>query len=75
MKPIKKSFNITPDMAQRVDDFLQQNPGLSFTLIMNKALETWFENPTIKVNLRQHNDEDVDAFMRANSGLMDKLSR
>lgn len=79
--PIKKSFNINADLAQAVDNIIQQNPGLSFTFVMNKALELWLADPKLSVVASQMrpreapSEYDVDKFMRDNSSLMDKLAK
>lgn len=78
--PIKKSFNVNADLAQAVDNIIQQNPGLSFTFVMNKALELWLADPKLNVIASQRRREtvfesDVDRFMRDNSSLMDKLAK
>ena len=49
MTHLKKSFNMDADLAQRVDDFLQTNPGISFTLLMNQATARWLRDPSIQV--------------------------
>lgn len=73
---VKKSFNISADLAQRLDDFVSENPGLSLTLIMQQALDMWLTQPTLKVKLpKQHTDDDVDALIRENADLMEDLSK
>jgi hypothetical protein len=73
---VKKSFNVSADLAQRLDDFVRENPGLSLTLIMQQALDQWLANPQLKVNIpKAHTDDDVDDILRNNSELMDDLSR
>jgi hypothetical protein len=73
---IKKSFNVSADLAQRLDDFVAENPGLSLTLIMQQALDRWLGDPQLKVRIpRQHTDEDVDEVLRDNAALMDDLSK
>ena len=39
MEIVKKSFNLTPGLARRIDSVVAANPGLSFTVIVNQALE------------------------------------
>lgn len=76
--PIKKSFNINPDLAQRLDDIIQKNPGLSFTFIMNQALEAWLVDPRLSLSAQQRGpvtDDEMDKFLRDNSSLMDKLAK
>lgn len=73
---IKKSFNVGADLAQRLDDFVAENPGLSLTLIMQQALERWLAEPSLRVRIpKQHTDDDVDAVLRENAALMDDLSK
>ena len=76
MTHLKKSFNMDADLAQRVDDFLQKNPGISFTLLMNQATARWLRDPSIQVRRSApvHLDA-VDGFLRENADLMDDLSK
>jgi len=73
MKIIKKSFNVDADLAQHIDDIIQQNPGASFTLVMNMALRQWLKKPTFELNRSAATEEDIQEFLRENSGLMDDL--
>ncbi len=66
---------MTPDMAQRIDDVIEKNPGLSFTFIMNQALANWIQKPTLNVDVGQFNSDDVNQFMHENSDLMDDLGK
>lgn len=76
MEQVKKSFNINADIAQRIDDFISANPGVSFTLVVNQALMKWLELPQITLNLQKPmGDDQIDKFMKDNSGLMDDLSK
>jgi len=34
-----KSLNMSPDIAARLDNFLQDNPSVSLTLVMQQALD------------------------------------
>jgi hypothetical protein len=73
---IKKSFNLSADLAQRLDDFVAENPGISLTLVMNQALDAWLKNPSLSIKLpRSHTTEDIDAIFRDNAELMDDLSK
>lgn len=73
---IKKSFNISGDLAQRLDEFVSENPGLSLTLIMQQALERWLNEPALKVRIpKQHSDDDIDAVLRDNADLMGDLEK
>lgn len=73
---IKKSFNISPDLAQPVDDFIRSNPGISFTLIMNQALKTWLADPKITLKeTKSFDSKDLEDFMDENAELLDDLSR
>lgn len=74
-KVIKKSFNIDAELAQQVDDFIRENPGASFTLVMSTALRQWLKNPTFELNRRQATEEDVQRFLSDNKDLMDSLSK
>lgn len=75
MIPVKKSFNMEADLAQQMDDFLNMNPGVSATFVMNQAIKQWLKNPSFKLNQTQATDEDVDQFLRENSDLMDDLAK
>ena len=75
MKVIKKSFNLVGDLAQRVDDFIQENPGISFTWLVNQALLQWLNNPQVTLKTSKMSDDDVKKFMEANKGLMEDLSK
>ena len=76
MEQLKKSFNMNADLAQRIDDFIAANPGVSFTLVVNQALMKWFEQPQITLNLQKPmGDDEIDKFMKDNSDLMDDLSK
>ncbi len=76
MEALKKSFNINADLAQRIDDFIKKNPGVSFTLVVNQALTQWLEKPQITLNLRKPmSDDEIDRYMRDNADLMDDLSK
>ena len=73
---VKKSFNLSADLAQRLDDFVAENPGLSLTLIMQQALERWLKDPSLKINVpKTHTNDDVDEILRDNAELMDDLSK
>ena len=76
MDQVKKSFNIHPDLAQRVDDFIKDNPGVSFTLVMNQAISKWLEDPRITLTLRKPMTKDeIDQFMKDNEDLMSDLAK
>ena len=73
---VKKSFNLSADLAQRLDDFIAENPGLSLTLIMTQALDSWLKSPMLAIKLpKSHTADDVDAVLRDNTELMDDLSK
>ena len=73
---IKKSFNIPGDLAQRLDDFIVQNPGISFTWLVNQALLQWLKNPQVTLNTsKAMTEEEVRKFMEQNKGLMEDLSK
>ena len=75
MKVIKKSFNLVGDLAQRADDFIQENPGISFTWMMNQALLQWLNNPQVTLKTSKMSEDDVKKFMEDNKGLMEDLSK
>ena len=52
MSIIKKSFDLTGDIAQLIDDYVKQNPGMSFTLIANQALEKWLCSDRISIEFQ-----------------------
>lgn len=72
---IKKSFNISADLSRILDGYIQQNPGISFTLIVNQAITDWLRNPNISLKRSAVTDKQVDEFMAENSDLLDDLSR
>lgn len=49
MDQIKKSFNIPEDLSERIDSFIEANPGTNFTFIAIQALEIWLKNPQISL--------------------------
>ena len=51
MQVIKKSLDLTGDAAHAIDEYIQNNPGMSFTLIANQALKHWLENKHIDLKL------------------------
>lgn len=75
MEIIKKSLNLNPTLASKLADFITKNPGVSFTLIVNQALEKWLENPSIKLTRTPFTDEEVDKFLEENSELMKDLAK
>lgn len=76
MSFVKKSANLKADVVQRIEDFSQKNPGVTFTLIVNQALQQWLDNPRFDVAVpKAMTDDDMDQFMRDNQGLMDKLAK
>lgn len=56
MDVIKKSFQISSDLAQRLDDVLSNKPGLSFTFLVNEALGQWFIAPKFEALLDTQGD-------------------
>ncbi len=76
MEAIKKSFNISSDLAQKIDDFIQVNPGISFTWLVNQSLVNFLRNPQVTLqNPKPMNEDDLKKFMADNSELMDDLSK
>ncbi len=75
MSHVKKSFNMEADLAQRMDDFVKQNPGVSATFILNQSIKQWLKNPAVKLNHTPATDADVDKFLNDNSELMDDLAK
>jgi hypothetical protein len=75
MKVVKKSFNLVGDLAQRVDDFIQENPGISFTWLVNQALLQWLKDPQVTLKTSKMSEDDLKKFMEANKGLMEDLSK
>lgn len=74
---VKKSFDITPDLAQQLDDFLQKNPGLTFSLIANQALTQWLRSPRINFSLNQKafvSDQEIEKMIEKDTALMDDLA-
>lgn len=76
MRQIKKSLNITPDMAQRLDDFIQKNPGINFTLIANQAIEEWLKNPVVKLRpVKKVSNDDIRKMIEEDKELMEDLAK
>lgn len=78
MKIIKKSLNINTDLAQRIDDFIQNNPGVSFTLIANQALANWLdgEKQVLKLNRPANiTKEDIDELFSKRKNVMKELAK
>lgn len=76
MEAIKKSFNISSDLAQRMDDFIQANPGISFTWLVNQAIVNFLKNPQVSLrNPNPMNEDEIQKFMKDNKELMDDLSK
>jgi predicted transcriptional regulator len=73
MTLIKRSFNIDPDLAQKIDEIIAENPSFSFTILVNQALSEWVKNPVIYLKQKRFTKEDVLQFMEENSELMDNL--
>ena len=44
-KTIKKSINISEELVKRIDKAINSYPGLTFTLVVNQALEQWLRGP------------------------------
>ena len=75
MALVKKSFNLDPETAHRLDDFIDHNPHMSLTLVMTEALRMWLNNPKIEIKIpRPLTEEDVRRFNEENSELMEKLA-
>lgn len=75
MNAVKKSFNLESDIAQRIDDFISKNPGVSATLIFNQAIKQWLTNPKVELNRAPATDDDVDRFLNENRELMGELAK
>lgn len=76
MNVVKKSFNLSSDLAQRLDDFVGMNPGLSFTVIVNQALDAWLKNPKLSLRVpTSHTEDDVDQVIAENQAVFDRLAK
>jgi hypothetical protein len=76
MKFVKKSFNLNPLLDKRINDFIKDNPGVSFTQVMNQALHEWLKAPKGSFKLPAPMTEaEVDQFMVDNKELMDSLAK
>ena len=73
---VKKSFNVSADLAQRIDEFMALNPQISFTLMMQEAIKFWMAKGG-EIKLRRPTRDECDAhmqtFIKENSDLMDSL--
>jgi hypothetical protein len=73
---VKKSFNLSADLARQLDAFVDKNPGLSLTLIMQQALEQWLSSPNLRINVpSSHTNADIDAVLNSNATLMTDLGK
>lgn len=81
MNIVKKSFEITGDVAQTIDDLVHKNPGLSFTFIINKALEGWLASPNHEVGFRAPSSKGIKTVKKsanikaANAKKMEQLAK
>ena len=80
MKIIKKSFNINPEVMALVDAFIQDNPGVSFTSLVNKALKMYVLYPpqqpiSVGASTVTKTEFDADAFLNDNTDLMNDLAK
>lgn len=63
-----------PDLGQKLEDFIQKNPGMSLTLIMNHALESWLKKPSLNLKHTSFSEDDASQFMDEHKKLMHNLS-
>lgn len=76
MKFIKKSFNTTGDLAQRMDDYIRDNPGVSFTMLVNQALIQWLKNPVVELTGRgQLTERELQKILEDNRELLKDLAK
>ena len=75
MALVKKSFNLDPDTAHRLEDFMEHNPHMSLTLVMTEALKMWLNDPKIEIKRpKPVTEDDVRRFNEENIELMEKLA-
>lgn len=78
MNIIKKSINVSADLAQQIDEFIKMNPGANFTLIANQALQDWLRKGEHTIQIHRPKDfnmDDVDRMIREEPNLMKDLAR
>jgi hypothetical protein len=76
MDVVKKSFEISGDVAQLIDNYVGQHPGMSFTLITNQALNTWLSKHRLHLDLHQMIPRDamhVKKSANINTTYIDKI--
>lgn len=73
----KISANLNADIAQKLEKFIEMNPGVSMTFAMNQALSSWLNNPeiTLKLKKSQMTEGDIEKFLDDNAELMNDLAR
>lgn len=47
MNQVKKSFNMPEALSNRIERFVEANPGTNFTFVVVQALENWLKNPQV----------------------------
>ena len=71
---VKKSLNLSYELAQRIDEFITKNPGVSFTLIANQAILNWIEKHLITIHKpKEMTEEDLAELIEKDRGLMEAL--
>ena len=68
MKQIKKSFNMSEDLADRIDSFVAANSGTNFTFVVVQALEAWLKNPQVNLSPLKSDASEVPSASRPKFG-------
>lgn len=77
MKKVKKSLDISGDLAQQIDSFLKRTPGLTFSLIVNQAVSQWLKSPKMDFSLKQQDvvsDQEIEKLIEKDGLLMEDLA-
>ena len=46
-KIVENTISLNRDLEQRIEDVISTSPGLTFTMIINQALEEWLRRPQL----------------------------
>lgn len=73
MSFIKRSFNLDPELSNKIDEIIKENPALSFTLLVNQAIGQWLKNPKVMLNVKKASEDEIEKIMDNHAELMDRL--
>jgi hypothetical protein len=76
MKFVKKTFNLSREISDKIDAAIMSTPGMSFALLSTFAFESWLNHPEIGVSgVRQVSAESVSAIIDEHKLLLEELSK